>query len=433
MLDLKFVRENPDRVREAVRLKGEGDVDVDAILALDERWRRNLQELEALRAERNRVSEEIGRLKKAGEPAEDRIAQMREVGDRIAAVEAEVRELQAEIERLLLNLPNLVHPDVPVGAGEEDNVEVRRWGEPRAFDFEPKAHWDLGRDLGILDFERAARITGSRFTVFWAEGARLVRALIHFMLDLHTREHGYLEVLPPFMVSRQSMTGTGQLPKFEEDAFRVEPGDYFLVPTAEVPVTNLHRDEILPADALPLKYVAYTPCFRAEAGAAGRDTRGLIRQHQFDKVELVKLVKPETSYDELESLVADAEEVLRRLGLPYRVVLMCTGDTGFTAAKKYDIEVWMPSYGRYVEISSCSNFEDFQARRINLRYRPAPDARPRFVHTLNGSGLAVGRTVAALLENCQQADGSVAVPEALQPYFGAAVIEPRAAAGRVRS
>ncbi len=422
MLDLKFVRENPDRVREAVRLKGEGDVDVDAILALDERWRRNLQELEALRAERNRVSQEIGRLKKAGEPAEDRIAQMREVGDRIAAVEAEVRELQAEIERLLLNLPNLVHPDVPVGAGEEDNVEVRRWGEPRAFDFEPKAHWDLGRDLGILDFERAARITGSRFTVFWAEGARLVRALIHFMLDLHTREHGYLEVLPPFMVSRQSMTGTGQLPKFEEDAFRVEPGDYFLVPTAEVPVTNLHRDEILPADALPLKYVAYTPCFRAEAGAAGRDTRGLIRQHQFDKVELVKLVKPETSYDELESLVADAEEVLRRLGLPYRVVLMCTGDTGFTAAKKYDIEVWMPSYGRYVEISSCSNFEDFQARRINLRYRPAPDARPRFVHTLNGSGLAVGRTVAALLENCQQADGSVVVPEVLRPYMGVDVI-----------
>ncbi|HEX6988969.1 MAG TPA: serine--tRNA ligase [Bacillota bacterium] len=422
MLDLKFVREHPDRVREAVRLKGEPDVDVDGILALDQQWRDHLQRLEALRAQRNRVSQEIGRLRKAGQPADERIAEMRRVGDEIQALEAEVRAVQERIQALLLNVPNLVHPDVPHGADESENVEVRRWGRPRAFDFEPRAHWDLGRDLGILDFERAAKITGSRFTVFRAGGARLVRALIQFMLDLHTREHGYVEVLPPFMVSRESMTGTGQLPKFEEDAFRVEPGDYFLVPTAEVPVTNLHRDEILPAGALPIKYAAYTPCFRSEAGAAGRDTRGLIRQHQFDKVELVKLVRPETSYDELESLVGDAEAVLQRLQLPYRVMLMCTGDTGFSAAKKYDIEVWMPSYGRYVEISSCSNFEDFQARRANLRFRPEPDARPQFVHTLNGSGLAVGRTVAALLENFQQADGTVLLPEALQPYFGEATL-----------
>lgn len=406
-----------------MRLKGEGGVDVDALLALDEQWRRRLQEVEALRAERNRVSQEISRRKRTGESGADQLmAEMRQAGDRLKTLEEEAKQLKEQVDALLLQLPNPPHPDVPAGVDETDNVEVRRWGAQPEFEFEPKAHWDIGTELGMLDFERAAKITGSRFTVFQGVGARLVRALIQFMLDLHTAEHGYKEVLPPFMVNRDSMTGTGQLPKFEDDAFRIDKQDYFLIPTAEVPVTNLHRDEILAAGDLPIRYVAYTPCFRSEAGAAGRDTRGLIRQHQFDKVELVKLVSPQSSYVELELLVNDAEAVLQKLELPYRVVLMCTGDTGFAPAKKYDLEVWLPSYGRYLEISSCSNFEDFQARRANLRYRPAAGARPEFVHTLNGSGLAVGRTLAALLENYQQADGSVRIPEALQAYVGASFI-----------
>jgi len=325
-----------------------------------------------------------------------------------------------------LVIPNIPHESVPYGERDADNVEVRRWGEPRQFDFEPKAHWDIGTRLGILDFERAAKVAGARFTVYKGAGARLERALINFMLDVHTQEHGYTEIWPPFLANADSMTGTGQLPKFAEDMFRCEGTDLYMIPTAEVPVTNLHRDEILDGDQLPIYYVAYSACFRAEAGAHGRDTRGLIRQHQFNKVELVKFVRPEDSYDELEKLVADAEDILRRLGLPYRVSMMCTADVGFAAAKKYDPEVWMPSYGRYVEISSCSNFEDFQARRANIRFRRHPKAKPEYVHTLNGSGLAVGRTLAAILENYQNEDGSVTIPEALRPYMGGMTrIEPQ--------
>ncbi|PZN06651.1 MULTISPECIES: serine--tRNA ligase [Thermaerobacter] len=418
MLDLRFVRQNPEVVRAALRRRRVEEGDLDALLEADARWRRDLQRLEELRAQRNETSEAIGRLRRQGADASELIAAMRRVGETIKELEERVRRLEQEIQERLLRIPMIPDPDVPEGDDAEDNVEVRRWGEPPRFDFEPKAHWDLGPALGILDFERAAKITGARFTVFRDRGARLVRALIQFMLDLHTQEHGYTEVLPPFLVHRQSMVGTGQLPKFEDDAFRVADSDLFLVPTAEVPVTNLYRDEILDAAQLPIYHVAYTPCFRAEAGSAGRDTRGLIRQHQFDKVELVKFVHPDRSAEEHERLVADAEAVLQRLGLPYRVVLICTGDMGFAQAKQYDLEVWMPSYGRYVEISSCSNYRDYQARRANIRFRPEPGARPRFVHTLNGSGLAVGRTLAALLENYQQADGSVVIPEALRPYMG---------------
>ena len=418
MLDLRFVRQNPEVVRAALRRRRVEEGDLDALLEADARWRRDLQRLEELRAQRNETSEAIGRLRRQGADASELIAAMRRVGETIKELEERVRRLEQEIQERLLRIPMIPDPDVPEGDDADDNVEVRRWGEPPRFDFEPKAHWDLGPALGILDFERAAKITGARFTVFRDRGARLVRALIQFMLDLHTQEHGYTEVLPPFLVHRQSMVGTGQLPKFEDDAFRVADSDLFLVPTAEVPVTNLYRDEILDAAQLPIYHVAYTPCFRAEAGSAGRDTRGLIRQHQFDKVELVKFVHPDRSAEEHERLVADAEAVLQRLGLPYRVVLICTGDMGFAQAKQYDLEVWMPSYGRYVEISSCSNYRDYQARRANIRFRPEPGARPRFVHTLNGSGLAVGRTLAALLENYQQADGSVVIPEALRPYMG---------------
>ncbi|MEW6080798.1 MAG: serine--tRNA ligase [Bacillota bacterium] len=419
MLDIKFIRQNPDTVKDAIGKKGMGsEIDVDALLALDENRRSLLLEVEELKSLRNRVSEEVGHKRKCGEDIKDLTENMRFVSQKIKDLDANLAEVQAEIDERLLWIPNVPHPSAPVGPDETCNVEVKKWGTPRHFQFAPKGHWELGTDLGILDFERAAKITGARFTVFQGMGARLVRAIIAFMIDLHTTEHGYQEVLPPFMVNRDSMIGTGQLPKFEEDTFKLREQDYYLVPTAEVPVTNLHRDEILNAEDLPIYYVAYTPCFRSEAGSHGRDTRGLIRQHQFDKVEMVKFVTPETSYDELEALTDNAAEVLRRLHLPYRIIEMCTGDMGFTQTKKYDVEVWMPSYKRYVEISSCSNFTDFQARRAGIRYRPAQGAKPEFVHTLNGSGLAVGRTLAAIIENCQTADGTVDIPEALQPYMG---------------
>ncbi|HEY8531831.1 MAG TPA: serine--tRNA ligase [Limnochorda sp.] len=418
MLDLKWIREHPEETRAALARRGGQLPPIDQLLELDEKRRRLLVTVEEKKAYRNRVSQEIGRARQAGENVEARMQEMREVGEAIRALDDEVKALEAQIQDLLLQIPNLPHPDIPTGPDETANQEVRRWGEPRKFDFEPKAHWDLGPSLGILDFERAAKIAGARFAMFRGAGARLERALITFMLDLHTQEHGYTEIFPPFLVNREAMIGTGQLPKFAADMFKCEGTDYYLIPTAEVPVTNLHAGEILDAADLPLYYTAYTACFRAEAGSAGRDTRGLIRNHQFDKVELVKLVRPETSYDELEKLVRDAEDVLQRLGLPYRVVCLSSGDLGFSAAKTYDLEVWMPSYGRYVEISSCSNFEAFQARRAGLRYRPEPKAKPEYVHTLNGSGLAVGRTLAALLENFQEADGSVRIPEVLRPYMG---------------
>lgn len=420
MLDIKFIRENPDAVREAMRRRGES-VPLDELLELDARRRALVTEVERLKAQRNDASEQVARLKRTGENPEEAarlIETMRAVSDKIKAMDEEVRDVDLRLTELMLAIPNIPHESVPYGESEEDNVEVRRWGRPRDFDFEPRAHWDIGTRLGILDFERAAKVAGSRFVFYRGAGARLERALISFMIDVHTQEHGYTEVWPPYLANEAAMTATGQLPKFAEDMFRVEGTNYYLIPTAEVPVTNLHRDEILSADDLPIYYVAYSGCFRAEAGAHGRDTRGLIRQHQFDKVELVKFVKPESSYDELEKLVADAESILQKLELPYRVMKMCTADVGFTAAKKYDPEVWMPSYGRYVEISSCSNFEAFQARRANIRYRPSPKARPEFVHTLNGSGLAVGRTLAAILENYQNEDGTVTVPEVLRPYMG---------------
>jgi seryl-tRNA synthetase len=418
MLDIKLVRNNPELIREAVKKRGE-EIDLDGFLKLDEKRRELLYEVEQLKSQRNTVSQEIGRLKQQGLDAEDKILLMREVSQKIKDLDEEIKEVEKEIGEFLLTIPNIPHETVPVGESEEDNVEVRRWGEPGKFDFEAKAHWDIGEDLGILNFGAASKMTGSRFALYKGLGARLERALINFMLDLHITEHGYKEIFPPFIVHRNSMIGTGQLPKFEEDAFKLYNNtDYFLIPTAEVPVTNLHREEILDGNRLPLYYVAYSACFRSEAGSHGRDTRGLIRQHQFNKVELVKFVEPETSYDELEKLVNNAEEVLRRLKLPYRVVLMCTADLGFTAAKKYDLEVWMPSYNRYVEISSCSNFEDFQARRADIKYRPDNKSKARYVHTLNGSGLAVGRTVAAILENYQQKDGSVIIPEVIRPYMG---------------
>ncbi len=418
MLDIKLIRQNPEIVRDALARRGEDDAVLDEVLAADEERRKLIYEVEQLKKRRNEVSDDIARMKKDGRDASAAILEMREVSAKIKEMDDAVRALDEKLTALLLAIPNIPHPSVPVGKDESENVEVRRWGTPRQFDFEPKPHWEIGVDLGILDFERAAKITGARFTVFRGAGARLVRALISFMIDIHTKEHGYTEVYPPFLVNRESMIGTGQLPKFAEDMFRCEGTDYYLVPTAEVPVTNLYRGEILDASQLPIYHVAYTACFRAEAGSAGRDTRGLVRQHEFDKVELVKFVRPETSYGELEKLVGDAEDVLQRLELPYRVVMMCTGDVGFAAAKKYDPEVWMPSYGRYVEISSCSNFEAFQARRADIKFRPAPGAKPEYVHTLNGSGLAVGRTFAAILENYQEADGSVTIPEALRPYMG---------------
>jgi seryl-tRNA synthetase len=417
MLDLKFVRENPDIVRQAMDLKGEA-ADLDGLLALDKKRRDQLKEVEDLKQTRNRVSKEIGQAGADSAASQQKKEEMREVSAQIKELDDQLRLVDAEMELLLLSLPNIPDAVVPHGKDESDNVEVRSWGEKPQFNFEPLAHWDIGANLDIIDFPRAGKITGSRFALYYGAGARLERALISFMLDLHTLKHGYREVFPPFLVNAASMTGTGQLPKFAEDAFRVEGTDLYLVPTAEVPVTNLHREEILEADQLPLYYVAYSACFRAEAGAHGRDTRGLIRQHQFNKVELVKFVLPEESFEELEKLTRDAEQVLKLLELPYRVMLMCSGDLGFAPAKKYDLEVWLPAYNTYREISSCSNFTDFQARRAGIRYRPDPGKKTQFVHTLNGSGLAVGRTVAAILENYQQEDGSVVIPEALRVYFG---------------
>ena len=417
MLDPKLIRANPEMVAKKLALKGT-DTGLEEFLNMDEVRRRLLVAVEERKNFRNRTSQEIGRLKKAGEEPEGLMAQVKAVGQEIKELDDQLRTLEERMESLLLTLPNLPHDSVPVGAGDQDNVEVRRWGKPREFDFEPLPHWDLGTRLDILDFERAAKLSGTRFTVYKGAGARLERALVNFMLDLHVEKHGYREIFPPFMVNADCMQGTGQLPKFADDMFKLEGRDMFLVPTAEVPLTNLYRDEILNGGDLPIYLTAYTACFRAEAGSHGRDTRGIIRQHQFNKVEMVKITNPDQSYEELEKMTADAEEVLKLLGLPYRVVALCTGDLGFSAAKTYDIEVWLPYYREYREISSCSNCEDFQARRANIRYRPGNQGKVQYCHTLNGSGLAVGRTVAAILENYQQADGSVVIPKVLVPYMG---------------
>ncbi len=417
MLDLKFVRENIAVVEEALR-KRRSPLSLEGFVALDKARRSLLVEVEGMRAERNAASEEIGRLRREKKDATELMERMKTFSVRLKEAEGELPEIERRMEEFLLSVPNVPDPAVPDGAGEEDNAVVRTWGTPRTFSFPVKDHVDLGAALDILDFDRAAKIAGGRFCLSKGAGALLERALINFMLDVHTREHGYLEVLPPFMANSASFLGTGQLPKFEEDLFRVAGTDYFLVPTAEVPVTNIVRDEILPASVLPLKMTAYTPCFRAEAGSYGKDTRGMIRQHQFNKVEMVKICRPEQSAEELEKLTADAEEILRRLGLPYRVVTLCTGDLGFSSAKTYDIEVWIPSQGRYREISSCSSFTDFQARRAKIRFRDGATGKTRLAHTLNGSGLAVGRTVVAILENFQREDGTVDVPEALRPYMG---------------
>jgi len=416
MLDLAFVRDNLELAKQKMRERGfESLLDDFARIDLDRR--KSLVEAEGGKARRNKVSEEIAALKKQKQDAAELIAEMRTLGDEIKQLDEKAKALDDQLRELLRNIPNVPHESVPVGGSAADNKEIRRWGEPRKFDFEPKAHWDLGPELGILDFERAAKLTGARFAVYQGVGARLERALANFMLDVHTVEHGYTEVLPPFAVNSASLFGTGQLPKFSGDLFKLEGTDYWLIPTAEVPVTNLYRDETLEAAQLPIKFCAWTPCFRSEAGSYGKDVRGIIRQHQFQKVELVKFALPETSYDELESLTRNAEVILQRLGLPYRVIVLCTGDMGFTSAKTYDIEVWLPSSGEYKEISSCSNFEAFQARRANIRFRRG-QGKTEFVHTLNGSGLAVGRTWLALLENYQQADGSVVIPDVLRPYLG---------------
>lgn len=418
MLDMKFLRENFEEVKKKLEHRGEDLTDFDHFVDLDKKRRELIVKTEELKSKRNEVSAQIAVLKREKKDADHLIQEMRQVGEQIKSLDEKLKEIEEQLHPLILSIPNIPHESVPVGDSEEDNVEVRRWGDIPSFDFEPKPHWEIADQLGILDFERAGKVTGSRFVFYKGLGARLERALISFMLNLHVEEHGYEEILPPYIVNRTSMTGTGQLPKFEEDAFKIQNEDYFLIPTAEVPVTNLHRNEILREDQLPINYVAYSACFRSEAGAAGRDTRGLIRQHQFNKVELVKFVKPEDSYEELEKLTGHAEKVLQLLGLPYRVMSMCTADLGFTAAKKYDLEVWLPSYQTYREISSCSNFEAFQARRANIRFRRDPKAKPEHVHTLNGSGLAIGRTVAAILENYQQKDGSVVIPEVLRPYMG---------------
>ncbi|EIT83801.1 seryl-tRNA ligase [Fictibacillus macauensis ZFHKF-1] len=418
MLDLKYVRANFEEVKEKLSKRGEELSGLDRFVSLDERRRVLIGETETLKSKRNEVSKQVAEFKREKKDADHLIVEMREVGDRIKEIDDELRTVEEELHGIMLTLPNLPHESVPVGETEDDNVPVRHWGDVREFTHEVKPHWDLATELDIVDFERAAKVTGSRFAFYKGAGARLERALINLMMDYHEDQHDYTEVLPPYMVNRDSMTGTGQLPKFEEDAFKIREEDYFLIPTAEVPVTNMHRQEILTAEDLPKAYVAYSACFRSEAGSAGRDTRGLIRQHQFNKVELVRFVKPEDSYEELEKLVGHAEKILQMLQLPYRVMSMCTADLGFTAAKKYDIEVWLPSYGTYREISSCSNFEDFQARRAQIRFRREAKGKPEFVHTLNGSALAIGRTVAAILENYQQEDGSIIIPEVLRPYMG---------------
>lgn len=423
MLDIKRIREDFDNVKKAVASRGQGDFGIDHVLEYDKERRALLAKVEQMKNQQSVSSKQIPKLKKEGKDTTGLMAEMKKLSEEIKALDSQVSDVEGKLRDALLNIPNTPCSEVQEGADDSDNVELRKWGELRAFDFEQKAHWEIGADLDILDFERAAKISGARFTVYKGAGARLERSVINFMLNLHTEEHGFTEILPPFMVNRDAMTGTGQLPKFEDDMFHVPAKDFFLIPTAEVPVTNLRMNEIMSEDELPVYYTAYTPCFRKEAGSAGRDTRGLIRQHQFNKVELVKFVKPETSYDELESLTKAAETVLQRLEIPYRVVRLSTGDLGFSSAMTYDIEVWMPSYGRYVEISSCSNFESYQARRANIRFRPAEKGKPAFVHTLNGSGLAVGRTVAAILENYQQADGSVVIPEALRGYMGIDRIE----------
>ncbi len=423
MLDIKVIRENPDRVKQAMKNRnGDYDEIIDRVLACDEKRRELNSKADTLKAKQNQASKQIPQIKKQGGDVSAILAEMNEIKAEIKGMDAEIAQVEAEQKELILSIPNIPNETVPIGKSDADNVEIRRWGEPKQFDFEPKAHWDIGKDLGILDPETAGKVTGARFHFYKGLGARLERSIYNFFLNTHT-EHGYTEVFPPYMVNRASMTGTGQLPKFEEDAFKVSNMDYFLIPTAEVPVTNMYRGDILDKADLPISYCAYSACFRAEAGSAGRDTRGLIRQHQFNKVELVKFADPETSYEELEKLTADAERVLQLLGLPYRVVALSTGDLGFSSAKTYDIEVWLPSYGRYVEISSCSNFEDFQARRASIRFRGDKGEKTKLVHTLNGSGVAIGRTTAAILENYQNADGSVTVPDALIPYMGTDIIK----------
>jgi seryl-tRNA synthetase len=417
MLDLKYLRNNIETVKEMLKNRNY-DLDISVFESIDAERRDKLGEVEALRSKRNTVSEEIAAMKKNGEDASSLIADMKEVSAKIKEIEAGMGEIQNKLDQLIMVIPNVPHETVPVGRDETDNPVVRTWGEKRDFEFKPLSHWDIGENLGILDFERAAKLAGARFALYKGAGSRLERALINFMLDIHTTEHGYTEILPPFIVNTESMTGTGQLPKFEEDLFKIEGWDHYLIPTAEVPVTNIHRDEILKEEDLPIYYTAFTPCFRSEAGSYGKDTRGLIRNHQFNKVELVKFSKPENSYEELEKLTSNAEEILKRLGLPYRVITLCTGDIGFSAAKTYDLEVWLPGQQLYREISSCSNFEDFQARRAGIRFKRKGEKGTELVHTLNGSGLAVGRTFVAILENYQQEDGSVVIPDALRPYMG---------------
>ena len=422
MLDMKFVRENPELVMDAMR-KRNANVNLDEFLELEKKRRELTLQVEALKSQRNAASQEIGKMKKAGENADAQMAEVRALGDKIAEDDKELKDIEARLKEILMTIPNMPAADTPVGSSDADNPVVRTWREPAKFAFEPQAHWDIGEKLNILDVERAGKVSGARFSFYRGLGSRLERSVINFFLDIHTGENGYTEFFPPFIVNKDSMQGTGQLPKFAEDMFKLEGLDYYLIPTAEVPITNLHRDEILSGDDLPLYYTAYSACFRAEAGSAGRDTRGLIRQHQFNKVELVKFTKPEDSWDELEKLTANAEKVLQLLELPYRVVRLCTGDIGFSSAATYDLEVWLPAANCYREISSCSNFLDFQARRANIRFRRDTKSKPEFVHTLNGSGVAVGRTVAAILENYQQADGSVIVPKVLRPYMGCDVIE----------
>ena len=422
MLDIKILRQNPEIIKEALKNRN-NDLDITPAIELDKQRREILAEVEQKKAKQNEISKKVPQMKKAGENTDELFKEMKELSNTIKADDEKVREIDEQLKDFMLKIPNIPNESCPIGTDDTENVELRKWGTPREFDFEFKAHWDIGTDLDIFDFERGTKIAGTRFTVYKGLGSRLERSVIQYFLNTHTEQSGYTEVFTPFMVNRASMTGTGQLPKFEEDAYNVKNNDFFMIPTAEVPVTNLFRDEILDGSELPIKYCAYSACFRAEAGSAGRDTRGLIRQHQFNKVELVKFAKPENSYEELESLTNDAEKLLQGLGIPYRVVCLSTGDLGFSSAKTYDIEVWMPSYGRYVEISSCSNFEDYQARRANIRYKETAKDKAQFVHTLNGSGLAVGRTVAAILENFQNADGSVTIPEALVPYMGTDIIK----------